>query len=278
MYKKKREQQFAFFLCVLFAHALFLSLLFFSYITQPLLQHKPMHFMNFKVPAPVIFYGTHMTPRSKPGTNVTKSVKIKENKVTTHKSIDKKNTSTTQSQSVKAHDGLARRVYSNKNDNNSSTHDTALTQKEVLKKNENITLSDIFSHARSTFVAQKQLMHAQEGDGAGYPLIIKEGDIRYYNLWKTFLEHLNNHARFNRARKPQQVTQWLQAKKIKNNLQCAITIDNQGVVLGVEIMLSSGHQPFDALCLDDIYSASPFPPLPDHLNKQKACFEVKSYF
>jgi len=277
VYQKEREKQITWLLCVIFLHAIFLFFLFFSYVTQPLLQHRKLSFMNFKVPAPVIFYGTHITPHARPGGMQMQSREI----LATEKLDIQKNSVADQKQPVinKLQDGLAYKKAYKEHKPIEKKH-VQQTSLHKIQENKKPTLADLFNHARTTFSQQQKAVSnlQQDGDGAGQPLIIKEGDIRYYNLWKTFLMHLNDHARFNRARKATQVGQWIQEKKIKNNLQCAITINKKGEVLLVEIMLSSGHQPFDALCLDDIWSASPFPPLPDHLHKQTACFEVKSYF
>jgi len=65
-------------------------------------------------------------------------------------------------------------------------------------------------------------------------------------------------------------------KKLFTNNTSAIVL-NQIEVQDIDIVASSGHKAFDAICVEDIWSASPFPPLPDQLGKTVARFEVRSY-
>jgi hypothetical protein len=149
-----------------------------------------------------------------------------------------------------------------------------------------LTLADLFKNATSTIAsfAQDGLPSARKagtegGDdqGSGHQITIKEGDMKYYTLWAKFLNHLNQSARFNRRGKEGMIHNWILNKEIQYILQCGITIDMQGKILDIEIMVSSGCPGFDKLCISDIRSAVPYPPLPESLGKKTARFEVNVY-
>ena len=154
------------------------------------------------------------------------------------------------------------------------------------KKAKKLTLADLFKNATSTIAsfAQDGLPSARKagtegGDdqGSGHQITIKEGDMKYYTLWAKFLNHLNQAARFNRRGKEGMIQAWMNNKEIQYILQCGITIDMQGKILDIEIMVSSGCAGFDKLCISDIRSAVPYPPLPESLGKKTARFEVNVY-
>ena len=149
-----------------------------------------------------------------------------------------------------------------------------------------LTLADLFKNASTTIAsfAQDGLPSARKagtegGDdqGSGHQITIKEGDMKYYTLWAKFLNHLNQSARFNRRGKEGMIQAWMNNKEIQYILQCGITIDMQGKILDIEIMVSSGCPGFDKLCISDIRSAVPYPPLPESLGKKTARFEVNVY-
>jgi hypothetical protein len=156
-------------------------------------------------------------------------------------------------------------------------------QSQQAKK---LTLADLFKNASSTIAsfAQDGLPSARKagtegGDdqGSGHQITIKEGDMKYYTLWAKFLNHLNQAARFNRRGKEGMIHTWMNNKEIQYILQCGITVDMQGKILDIEIMVSSGCSGFDKLCVSDIRSAVPYPPLPESLGKKTARFEVNVY-
>ncbi len=149
-----------------------------------------------------------------------------------------------------------------------------------------LTLADLFKNATSTIAsfAQDGLPSARKagtegGDdqGSGHQITIKEGDMKYYTLWAKFLNHLNQAARFNRRGKEGMIQAWMNNREIQYILQCGITVDMQGKVLDIEIMVSSGCPGFDKVCISDIRSAVPYPPLPESLGKKTARFEVNVY-
>ncbi len=158
-----------------------------------------------------------------------------------------------------------------------------ISQQSRQKK---LTLIDLFKDATTTIAsfAQDGLPSARKagtegGDdqGSGHQITIKEGDMKYYTLWANFLNHLNQAARFNRRGKETMIHAWINNREIQYILQCGITIDTQGKILDIDIMISSGCPGFDKLCISDIRSAVPYPPLPEHLGKKTARFEVNVY-
>ena len=159
-------------------------------------------------------------------------------------------------------------------------------QRESSQEAKKLTLADLFKNATSTIAsfAQDGLPSARKagtegGDeqGSGHQITIKEGDMKYYTLWAKFLNHLNQAARFNRRGKEGMIQAWMNNKQIQYILQCGITVDMQGKILDIEIMVSSGCPGFDKLCISDIRSAVPYPPLPESLGKKTARFEVNVY-
>lgn len=209
---------------------------------------------TFRVPAPVIFYGQELDPNKKPGAPKAPAPIAQ--------AVDHVPLPLPQEplKTLPANSFIA-----------SSADNTPAQATEKSP-----SLADIFNHARSTF-SSPHVEELQEGEGSGQPVVIREGDMKYYSLWATFLKHLNDTARFNRIRKPVPLDEWIRTKKVTHNLQCGITVNKKGEVLDITIVTSSGYKPFDQLCIQDIWAASPFPPLPDQLKKETARFEVKSY-
>lgn len=160
------------------------------------------------------------------------------------------------------------------------------TKKQKSEQTNKLTLADLFKNSRNTIAsfAQDGLPSAKKagtegGDdlGSGHQITIKEGDMRYYTLWSTFLNHLNASARFSRRGKEYLIQEWVRTHQIQYILHCGITIDLEGNILDVELVVSSGCKEFDNLCLNDIYTAAPFPPLSERLGKKTARFEVSVY-
>lgn len=149
-----------------------------------------------------------------------------------------------------------------------------------------LTLADIFKNANNAISsfsqdglpsARKAGTEGGDDQGSGHQITIKEGDMKYYTLWAKFLNHLNQAARFNRRGKESMINHWIQNRDIQYILQCGITVDMQGKVLDIDLMVSSGCPGFDKLCISDIKSAVPYPPLPESLGKKTARFEVNVY-
>ncbi len=261
---------------------------------------KPLDPKTFTVPAPVMYYGHEIDPNKKPGNPTEKKIE------TSHdKSIDNSNEknipsseSNTLPLSIKPEEKLE--TLSNKEDlivdKNSTVADTIIdknifidykkpinlkrtrnrsiipssdTQQPSVKK---LTLSDLFK--KSPLVStETQII----GEGSGQPIVIKEGDMKYYSVWTKFLHHLNQTARFNRIKKKIPLIEWIKTGQLKKDLFCGITVTKEGKVLSIDIISSSGFKPFDALCIEDIWASSPFPPLPESMGKEQARFEVRSY-
>ncbi len=159
-------------------------------------------------------------------------------------------------------------------------------KKQKAEQANKLTLADLFKNSRNTIAsfAQDGLPSAKKagtegGDdlGSGHQITIKEGDMRYYTLWSTFLNHLNASARFSRRGKEHLIQEWVRTHQIQYILHCGITIDLEGNVIDVDLVVSSGCKEFDNLCLNDIYTAAPFPPLSERLGKKTARFEVSVY-
>lgn len=161
-----------------------------------------------------------------------------------------------------------------------------LPQHQKKSQSRKLTLADLFKNAPQSIAsfAQDGLPSAKKagtegGDdfGSGHQVTIKEGDMKYYTLWSKFLNHLNQSARFTRRGKEALIEKWITRREIRYILQCGITIDKSGKLLDIEIVVSSGCPDFDKMCLHDIRSAIPYPPLPESLGKKTARFEVNVY-
>ena len=216
--------------------------------------------------------------------------------VETHETLEKEDLFTKQEQPIQKNDlqsGEATLLL--KQEETSPTQDRHTAKNRQQKKQpscertqqaKKLTLADLFKNATSTIAsfAQDGLPSARKagtegGDdqGSGHQITIKEGDMKYYTLWAKFLNHLNQSARFNRRGKEGMIHNWMNNKEIQYILQCGITVDMQGKILDIEIMVSSGCPGFDKLCISDIRSAVPYPPLPESLGKKTARFEVNVY-
>lgn len=143
-----------------------------------------------------------------------------------------------------------------------------------------LSLADLFKNAQKAVAHDAAMLTSQDGGGGpSGQIVITEGSLKYYSLWSKFLSHLNDAARFNRRGGiNQQVQQWLQTGLIKKEALFAIDVNKKGQVINVTLLSSSGHTPFDTLCISDIWSAVPFPPLPDSIDRPTARFQVKAFF
>ena len=260
-----RNDHFVWFGLSISIHLLILACVFLSLKNKPSLVHKPTaKKFAFKVPTPIVFYGQQMAPNKMPGSL----------------------SQATQPSPQPAQQQAAPQQTQQQAAPKPQTQPTEKTKDdlpapkkpaEIDQPKKEPTLADMFNHARQNFNFPQKSNLQTAGDGAGQPLVIREGDIKYYSLWSTFLNHLNNAARFNRVRNPVPLGEWVANKFIKNHLQCGITVNKKGEVQDIDIILSSGYQQYDELCIQDIWSASPFPPLPDQLGKNVARFEVRTY-
>ncbi len=249
-------------------HLLILAAIFVSLQNKPSLVRKPTQKrFAFKVPAPIVFYGHQMDPNKAPGSL---SQTHQPSPQAARASVPPPSEQTEQTASQKIHRPPAQ----------APEKITEVKEKPsvVTPIKQEPTLAEMLNQARRNFKMPQKSNLQVDGDGAGQPLVIREGDIKYYSLWSSFLKHLNNAARFNRVKNKVPLEQWLSNKLIKNHLQCSITINKKGDVEDIDIILSSGYKPYDELCIQDVWSASPFPPLPDQLGKNVARFEVRTYF
>jgi len=159
-------------------------------------------------------------------------------------------------------------------------------KKQHVDQERKLTLADLFKNSReiiSTFAqdglpsAKKAGTEGGDDQGSGRQITIKEGDMKYYTLWAKFLNHLNASARFSRRGKERLFEQWIRSGQIQYVMQCGITVDRQGNVIDIDLVVSSGCREFDAQCFYDIKAAVPYPPLPESLGKKSARFEVSVY-
>ena len=163
-------------------------------------------------------------------------------------------------------------------ENTPSRHHTAQT-----KPRKKLTLADIFT--KEVLAPLSTLSSINQGttglsntsEGNGEQIVVREGDMRYYTLWAKFLEHLNQVAHFNHIQNNSQAYEWLRTGLIKNNFYCAVYTNKQGIILGVDIITSSGYKPFDDMCIYDIHSASPYPPLPESFPQNRVRYEIVRY-
>ena len=164
-----------------------------------------------------------------------------------------------------------------------NTETDPISQKQSKKQ---LTLAELFKNAPTALTAlgktgepsaRKAGTEGGDVNGSGHQITIKEGDMKYYTLWAKFLNHLNQAARFNRRGKEHRIHELIQTGAITYILQCAITVDKEGKLIDIELTNSSGSPEFDQLCISDIKSGIPYPPLPDSLGKKIARFEVNVY-
>lgn len=254
MVEQKEEHQFLWFGLSIAIHTLILACLFASLINTPsLIQHPKKKLFAFKPPVPVVFYGHQMAPNKRPG-----SVRTPQS----HPSKEKQKIVEKQSKEEKAiKEELKKDPVKN-----------AMRKKQP-------TLADIFNHARKTFAtSQPQTNLEVPGDGAGQELVIRQGDIKYYSLWSTFLQHINNAVSFDVVKRSIPLRQWVMEKRISQNLLFQVTINKKGETQDVTIIRSSGYAPLDEFYVGIAWSASSFPPLPNHLEKDLTTFEIQTMF
>jgi outer membrane biosynthesis protein TonB len=271
---QKEEHHFLWFGVSISIHLLILACIFVSLKNKPSLVRKPHEKkISFKVPAPIVFYGQQMAPNKKPGSLAQPAQQATQPQKQAQPSQKQAQPSQQETQPQKQTQPPSKLLPTKK------TPESIPVKKQptaVTSTKKDLSLADIFNHARQNFNIPKKTDLQAPGDGAGQPLVIREGDMKYYSLWSTFLHHLNNAARFNQVKSPLPLGEWLQNRFIKNNLQFAITINKKGEVQDISIMVSSGYKPYDERCIQDTWSASPFPPLPDQLGKNVARFEVRT--
>lgn len=142
-----------------------------------------------------------------------------------------------------------------------------------------MTLADLFKNAHKALGHEEKILSSEDGGGPSGDIVITEGSLKYYSLWVKFLQHLNDAARFNRRGGiDRDVQMWLQTGLIRKEALFAIDIDKKGQIVNVTLLSSSGHTPFDKLCITDIWSAAPYPPLPSSIDRPTARFQVKAFF
>lgn len=145
-----------------------------------------------------------------------------------------------------------------------------LADKHEIRRHK-LTLADLFQTMPHLMQAANQAAQAGDGD----TLVISQGDMKYYTFLKKFITHINEVFAFHGG--PRQIDQWLREGQIKKNAAMSVVIDKQGNVLEVRLTGSSGYPPFDELSVQAAHQASPFPPVPDHLNHEKVRVELMSY-
>jgi TonB family protein len=113
-----------------------------------------------------------------------------------------------------------------------------------------------------------------EGNGSGNTkqLVVVQGDIKYYSFFNQFLTHINQVFAFHHG--PEKIARYAQTAKGLKNAGLTVVIDQHGKVLSKSITSSSGYEPADALILQAVDQASPFPPVPQHFNHQTVRIEL----
>ena len=186
---------------------------------------------TFTVPVPVMYYGKELDPNKTPGTPTEKKTD-KTQEIDILKQIIEETNS----------EQLLKEVAESQNNvetlskNEPSSLENLLTQptfipddtktasseRRVSKKPSShtktsqpkkLTLADIFK--KSPMISEETQMI---GEGSGQPIIIKEGDMKYYSVWTKFLHHLNQTARFNRIKKHAPVIEWIKTGQLKKDL------------------------------------------------------------
>ena len=262
---------------------------------------KPLDQSTFTVPTPVMYYGKELDPDKKPGTPTKKATPSQHYSLEeSAPSIPKKTTDSTketpspESKTEEiAQEGLATPLKEIPVTTESGTLLAPIIDPTINKKKprerstipkaqsrtlnntpetKKLTLADIFKKS-PTISEDTQIV----GEGSGQPIVIKEGDMKYYSVWTKFLHHLNQTAKFNRVKKQVPLKEWIKTGQLKKDLYCGITVTKEGKVLAIDIISSSGFKPFDDTCVHDIWASSPFPPLPESMGKERARFEVRSH-
>jgi outer membrane biosynthesis protein TonB len=265
---------------------------------------KPFDQSTFTVPTPVMYYGKELDPDKKPGTPTKQStpkqtIPEKPQEHPNEKSsVEKTNNSLQEnlSSNVLEEEIVEQQPSTIIEAISTITEATAPArgpikeiiipkklrersmlpkkQSDLLNKTETkkLTLADIFK--KSSVVSEDTQVI---GEGSGQPVVIKEGDMKYYSVWTKFLHHLNQTAKFNRVKKQVPLKEWIKTGQLKKDLYCGITVTKEGKVLAIDIISSSGFKLFDDTCVHDIWASSPFPPLPESMGKERARFEVRSH-
>ncbi|MFS8506652.1 MAG: TonB C-terminal domain-containing protein [Candidatus Babeliales bacterium] len=98
--------------------------------------------------------------------------------------------------------------------------------------------------------------------------------MKYYSFFNQFLTHINQVFAFHGG--PEKFSSYIQSGKQLKNAALFVIIDQQGKVLSRSITSSSGYAPADALILQAVDQASPFPPVPQHFNHKTVRIELIS--
>lgn len=165
-----------------------------------------------------------------------------------------------------------------------------LEYKESLKKSKSntltpdsiqpVTLSDLVSSMipKTTYIpiGDPSLV----GEGYGQHVVIKEGDMRYYSVWRKLLHHMNQTAQYNHIRNRKNIErinpqEW--QRMVKRPCGMSLVIQKDGTCTEVAVLQSSGYEVFDRIAVEDAWSGSPYPPLPDSITDDAARFEVFRY-
>ncbi len=110
--------------------------------------------------------------------------------------------------------------------------------------------------------------------GSSDQLVVVQGDMKYYSFFNQFLTHINQVFAFYGG--PEKFSSYIQSGKQLKNAALFVIIDQQGKVLSRSITSSSGYAPADALILQAVDQASPFPPVPQHFNHKTVRIELIS--
>ncbi len=264
---------------------------------QPTQEKKtqPLDPKTFNVPVPVMYYGKELDPNKTPGTPTKKQTETEFKKTEPLPPLHQEESHTKETLLKKIESEITEILEEVKKEKTvlqepllevkeqatqtlpkksplQKTLPETIPPKEKTPGKKQLTLADLFNKSPLTSTDTQMI-----GEGSGQPIVIKEGDMKYYSVWSKFLNHLNQTARFNRIKKKVPLMEWIKNGLLKKDLFCGITVTKEGKVLAIDIISSSGFKTFDDMCIQDIWASSPFPPLPESMGKEQARFEVRSY-
>lgn len=148
----------------------------------------------------------------------------------------------------------------------------------LTQKQETTTENQIRSRQLELADLFKSMPHYPQTEGHSNgttdQLLVVQGDMKYYSFFNQFLNHINQVFAFHGG--PEKLSGYIQSGKRLKNAGLFVIIDQQGKVLSRSITSSSGYAPADALILQVVDLASPFPPVPQHFNHKTVRIELIS--
>lgn len=285
------EQNSASLLSALIVHAVTLSLLFLSFVPLPIYEKPDLVTPPAMQPnlqsatpvlnAPVVLYhgpvssgATQKQPdqatlQKDAATKNTTPKQTKQIKATVNNKqlqelvaqITQEPSATTLTQETK-HEPVPELFKAAPDSNTSPEQETGSIRRRQL------TLADLFR----TLPHVMKKLSGESGDGD--QLVVVQGDMNYYGFLKNFLEHINQVFAFHGG--PAQLLSYAKSGKITQNAGLSVVIDRQGNLISKQLRHSFGHTDADALILKTVDMASPFPPVPSHIQHKTVRVELIS--